>query len=54
MTIDDGEDKENIKKETLNPEFFRSFEFRVTMPGESQLTLNASALGRSVMHDVAA
>lgn len=24
---------------TLNPDFFRTFEFQVTMPGESQLKL---------------
>lgn len=35
--MDDGKDKSNIKKATLNPEFFRVFEFPVTMPGESQL-----------------
>lgn len=42
--MDDGkENKENIKKATLNPEFFRAFEFQVTMPGESQLKLKARA-----------
>ncbi|CAM9189853.1 unnamed protein product, partial [Laminaria digitata] len=34
---DDGKDKENIKMATLNPEFFRPFDFNVTLPGESQL-----------------
>lgn len=42
LKVDDGKDKENVKSGTLNPEFFRSFEFLVTMPGESQLKLKAS------------
>lgn len=39
LRIDDSKDKDNIQMATLNPEFFRVFEFQVTMPGESQLKL---------------
>ena len=39
LRIDDSKDKEKIQMATLNPEFFRVFEFQVTMPGESQLKL---------------
>lgn len=42
MRVDDGKEKENIKKATLNPEFFRAFEFQITMPGESQLKLKVN------------
>ncbi|CAM9226495.1 unnamed protein product, partial [Choristocarpus tenellus] len=40
--VDDGKDKKNIQKKTLNPDFFRCFEFQVTIPGESLLRLKAS------------
>lgn len=39
LRIDDSKDKDKIQMATLNPEFFRVFEFQVTMPGESQLKL---------------
>eukprot|EP00903_Cladosiphon_okamuranus_P014837 g13738.t1 len=39
LRIDDSKDKDMIHMATLNPEFFRVFEFQVTMPGESQLKL---------------
>ncbi|CAM9402960.1 unnamed protein product [Ectocarpus sp. 12 AP-2014] len=39
LRFDDSKDKSNIQMATLNPEFFRVFEFEVTMPGESQLKL---------------
>ena len=40
---DDGKDRENIKMATLNPEFFRAFDFNVTLPGESQLKVKVSS-----------
>lgn len=42
--MDDGKEKENVKMGTINPEFFRAFEFQVTMPGESQLKIKVSVM----------
>lgn len=44
LRFDDSKDKSNIQMATLNPEFFRVFEFQVTMPGESQLKLKVRSL----------
>lgn len=44
--MDDSKDKEKIQMATLNPDFFRVFEFQVTMPGESQLKLRVRLLSQ--------
>lgn len=44
LRFDDSKDKSNIQMATLNPEFFRVFEFQVTMPGESQLKLKVRSV----------
>ena len=52
--IDDSSDENEIKRETLKPQFFRSFDVQVTMPGDSRLKLKASAQGCRAMPDAAA
>ncbi|CAN0166928.1 unnamed protein product [Ascophyllum nodosum] len=37
--FDDSSDENEIKRETLKPQFFRSFDVQVTMPGDSRLKL---------------